>query len=218
MREVDWSNWITDERLNSLSESDRKDYLFRQRCKGNVTKKTNQIKRTKKKLEQQKEELRVLKYKFEESNKKFVTIFDTMYYSVSINSNKYRYVDRTKVTQPRIGDKRKVSNPDKPDDITEKTYGKFKVLKKEPTYNVTINMKRQRRPKSIYLGTEKKIRQRLIEYYKDESWLNRKWEIELRNRINGRSVDDMIFKDIQKKGWVKFRETKYTLDDLYMVT
>ena len=217
MREVDWSNWITDERLNGLKKSDREDYLYRQRCKGQVTKKINQIERTKKKLEQQKEELKVLKYKFEESNKKFVTIFDTMYYSVSINSNKYRYIDRTKVVIPRIKDKRKVSNPDKPEDLKEKTYGKFKVLKKEPTYNVTINMKRQRLPKSIYLGTEKKIRERLVEYYNDESWKTRKWEIELRNRINGRSVDDKIFKDIQKKGWEKFRQTKYTLDDLYKV-
>ena len=43
MREIDWSNWVTEERLNGLSESDRKDYLYRQRCKGDVTKKINHI-------------------------------------------------------------------------------------------------------------------------------------------------------------------------------
>ena len=34
MREIDWSNWVTKERLDSLSKSDKEDYLHRQRLKG----------------------------------------------------------------------------------------------------------------------------------------------------------------------------------------
>ena len=93
-------------------------------------------------------------------------------------------------------------------------YGKFKVEKKEPTYSVTINLKRHDRPKNIYLGTEKKIKQRLVDFYKDDIWKTKNWKIELRNRINGRSVDDFIFKEIQK-GWGKFKKKKITLEDLY---
>ena len=214
MREIDWSNWITKERLDGLSESDREDYLHRQRMKGQVTIKTNQIERLKKKLEVEKENLKSIKYQFERSNKKFVTIFDTLYYSVSISCNRYRYIDRTKVKNPRISDKRKVSNPELEDNLHEKMYGKFKVEKKEPTYSVTINLKRHNRPKNIYLGTEKKIRQRLVDFYKDDIWKTKNWKIELRNRVNGRSVDDFIFKEIQK-GWGKFKKKKITLEDLY---
>ena len=65
MREIDWSNWITDERLDSLSKTDKEHYLFRQRCKGQVTIKINQIERLKKKLEVEKENLKSLKYKFQ---------------------------------------------------------------------------------------------------------------------------------------------------------
>ena len=216
MREIDWSNWVTKERLDGLSESNRKDYLHRQRCKGQVTKKINQIERLKKKLEVEKENLKSIKFQFEESNKKFVTIFDTLYYSVSISCNRYRYIDRTKVKQPRTSDKRKVGPDDDENNLTKKMYGKFKVEKKEPTYSVTINLKRHNRPKNIYLGTEKKIRQRLVDFYKDDTWKTKNWEIELRNRVNGRSVDDFIFKEIQK-GWYKFKEKKITLDDLYKI-
>ena len=212
MREIDWSNWVTEERLNGLSESDRKDYLYRQRLKGDVTKKINQIERLKKKLEVEKENLKSLKYKFQESNVKFVSIFDTLYYSVSISCNRYRYIDRTKSLEIRVGDKTKVGLEGQ--SFEEKHHGKFKVEKKEPTYSVTINLKRQDRPKNIYLGTEKKIRQRLVEFYNDDIWYRKNWEIELRNRVNGRSVDDFIFKEIQK-GWGKFKKKKITLDDLY---
>ena len=214
MREIDWSNWVTKERLDGLSESDREDYLHRQRMKGQVTIKTNQIERLKKKLEVEKENLKSIKYQFERSNKKFVTIFDTLYYSVSISCNRYRYIDRTKVKNPRISDKRKVSNPELEDNLHEKMYGKFKVEKKEPTYSVTINLKRHDRPKNIYLGTEKKIKQRLVDFYKDDIWKTKNWKIELRNRVNGRSVDDFIFNEIQK-GWENFKDKKITLDDLY---
>ena len=212
MREVDWSNWITDERLDSLSKTDKEHYLYRQRCKGQVTIKTNQLERLNKKIELEKENLKVLKYKFQESNVKFVSIFDTLYYSVSISCNRYRYIDRTKSVQIRVGDKRKVGLEGQ--SFEEKQYGKFKVEKENPTYSVTINLKRQDRPKNIYLGTEEKIRTRLAIYYEDKSWLKKDWKIELRNRVNGRSVDDLIFKEIQK-GWGKFTEKKFTLDDLY---
>jgi hypothetical protein len=212
MREIDWSNWITDERLDSLSKTDKEHYLFRQRCKGQVTIKTNQLERLKKKIELETENLKSLKYKFQESNVKFVSIFDTLYYSVSISCNKYRYIDRTKSVQIRVGDKRKVGLEGQ--SFEEKQYGKFKVEKKNPTYSVTINLKRQDRPKNIYLGTENKIRQRLVDFYKDDTWKTKNWKIELRNRVNGICVDDFIFTEIQK-GWEKFKEKKITLDDLY---
>jgi len=212
MREIDWSNWITKERLDSLSKSDKEDYLHRQRLKGQVTKKTNQIKRIKKKLEVEKENLKSIKFQFGESNKKFVTIFDTLYYSVSISCNRFRYIDRTKSVQIRVGDKKKVGLEGQ--SFEEKHFGKFKVEKDNPTYSVTINLKRQDRPKNIYLGTEKKIRQRLVDFYKDDIWKTKNWKIELRNRVNGRSVDDFIFKEIQK-GWDKFKVKKITLDNLY---
>ena len=213
MKEVDWSNWITDERLNSLSKSDREHYLYRQRCKGNVTKKIKHLERLKKKLELEKENYKKIKYEFDKSNEKFITIFDTLYYSVSISCNRYRYIDRTKVKQPRLSDKRKVG-PD--DNLTKKMYGKFKVEKENPTYSVTINLKRHYKPKNIYLGTESKIRNHLAMYYDDKVWLKKDWKVELRNRVNGRSVDDYIFKEIQK-GWDKFKKKKITLDDLYQL-
>ena len=212
MREIDWSNWITDERLNSLSNSDREHYLYRQRCKGNVTKKIKHLERLKKKLEFEKENYKKIKYEFDKSNEKFITIFDTLYYSVSISCNRYRYIDRTKSVQIRVGDKRKVGLEGQ--SFEEKQFGKFKVKKKEPTYSVTINLKRHNRPKNIYLGTEKKIRQRLVDFYKDDTWKTKNWKIELRNRVNGICVDDFIFKEIQKS-WGKFKEKKITLDDLY---
>ena len=123
MREIDWSNWITKERLDSLSKSDKEDYLHRQRLKGQVTKKTNQIKRIKKKLEVEKENLKSIKFQFGESNKKFVTIFDTLYYSVSISCNRFRYIDRTKSVQIRVGDKKKVGLEGQ--SFEEKHFGKF---------------------------------------------------------------------------------------------
>jgi len=212
MREIDWSNWVTKERLDSLSKSDKEDYLHRQRLKGQVTKKTNQIERIKKKLEVEKENLKSIKFQFGESNKKFVTIFDTLYYSVSISCNRFRYIDRTKSVQIRVGDKKKVGLEGQ--SFEEKHFGKFKVEKDNPTYSVTINLKRQDRPKNIYLGTEKKIRQRLVDFYKDDIWKTKNWKIELRNRVNGRSVDDFIFNEIQK-GWENFKDKKITLDDLY---
>ena len=119
----------------------------------------------------------------------------------------------TKVNPKTNQEKRpvRIKGTTKPFQLTDK------VLKKHPTYFLSVTLKKPRPPKNIYLGNEMKIRNHLSKYYKDDKWLKNttNWKRELLNTSHkGNDRHDILF-DLIQKSPSNFRKMKITLDTLY---
>jgi len=204
MRKFEYSDWITDERLLKLNKKDRDDLLSYKKVRGRITVKKRKIERQKNNLKLEKELLTDLEDDLRSLYGDVGGLFDNLYFSVSLIGNKYRYIKRK--TKPV-----RIKGTTKPFQLTDK------VLKKHPTYFLSVTLKKPRPPKNIYLGNEMKIRNHLSKYYKDDKWLKNttNWKRELLNTSHkGNDRHDILF-DLIQKSPSNFRKIKITLDTLY---